>query len=175
MIVDLNVPFSTLLPVTHCIVSVSHYKVVIHNGVWPMLSGGWEMLSWQWDVNIMGHIFSQYTSFLVLQLNGLLLIHVENVQPQQDHKVQCSWLRAILRSQDQKLSTIPLNFDCSTCPLHCYMQKAMILSTKPLREVLCDLSFSFISLLHFHTSRNTEPWKHTWTLCSCPVFILYRD
>lgn len=68
-----------------------------------MLSGGWEMLSWQWDVNIMGQIFSQNTSCLVLQLNGLLLIHVENVRPQQDHKVQCSWLRAILYSQGQKL------------------------------------------------------------------------
>lgn len=44
-----------------------------------MLSGGWEMLSWQWDVKIVGQIFSQDKNpAWLLQLNGHLLIHVEN-------------------------------------------------------------------------------------------------
>lgn len=177
MIADLNVPFSTLLPVTHCIVSVLHYKVVIHSECWPMLSGGWEMPSWQWDMSIMGQIFSQYTSFLVLQINGLLLIHLEHLWSQRDHAELCSWLSAILCCKDGKffLLVIPLNFDSPVCPLHCYIPKVTIFFTKPLRDGLCDLSFAFIRLLYFHTCRNTEPWKLTWILCLCATFILCRD
>lgn len=177
MIADLNVPFSTLLPVTHCIVSVLHYKVVIHSGFWPMLSVGWEMASWQWDTSLMGQIFSQYTSCLVLQINGLLLIHLEHLWPQRNHTELCSWQSAILCCQDGKilLSAIPLNFDSSVCPLLCYIPKVTIFSTKPLRDGLCDLPFAFIRLLYFHTCRNTKPWKLTWILCSCAAFILCWD
>lgn len=174
---DVNVPFSTLLPVTHCTASVSHYKVLIHRGLWPRLSGGWEMLSWQWDVNIMGQIFSRDKNpARSLQLKGRLLIHVENLWPQRDHKVQCPWASATLCSQDQNvlLPLIPLNFDFCKSPFNCFILKPTVSSKRTLRNALCALPFSFTMLLNFRTGRNEEPCKFTWLLCSQAVLILCR-
>lgn len=177
VISDVNVPFSTLLPVTHCTASVSHYKVLIHRGLWPSLSGGWEMLSWQWDVNIVGQIFSwDKNPAWSLWLKGRLLIHVENSWPRRDHKVQCPWASATLCSQDQNvfLPRIPFNFNFSKSPLNCFMLKPTVLSKKIERNTLCVVPFSFTKLLNFHAGRNVEPQKFTWLLCSWAVLILCR-
>lgn len=174
---DVNVLFSTLLPVTHCTASVSHYKVLIHRGLWPRLSGGWEMLSWQWDVNIVGQIFSwDKNPAPSLWLKGRLLIHVENSWPQRDHKVQCPWASATLCSQDQNvfLTRIPLNFNFSESPLNYFILKPTVLSKITLRNALGVLRFSCTKLLNFHTAGNMVPWKLTWLLCSWAVLILCR-
>lgn len=145
-------PFLNPAPVTHCTASVSHYKVLIHRGLWPRLSGGWEMLSWQWDVNIVGQIFSRDKSpARSLQLKGRLLIHVENLWPRRDHKVQCPWASATLCSQDQNvfLPRIPLNFDFSKSPLNCFILKPMVLQKKTLRKALCVLPFLFYWVIEF--------------------------
>lgn len=168
---DVNVPFSTLLPVTHCTASVSHYKVLIHRGLWPRLSGGWEMLSWQWDVNIMGQIFSRDKNpARSLQLKGRLLIHVENSWPQRDHKVQCPWASATLCSQDQNvfLPLIPLNFDFCKSPFNCFILQYY---PRELWGMLCVLSLFllpcyWISALVGMRSPASSPGSSAHGLCS---------